>query len=64
MKGFFKYTKTYFVKNWKTTVAGVAVFVMGYLVQSGKITNETAITVTTIMAGAGFIASKDAKKDD
>lgn len=59
MKQFLAYVKTFVLKSWKTTVAGIALFVVGYLQQSGKISAETAGTIVTILAGLGFVASKD-----
>jgi hypothetical protein len=54
--------KTYLSKNWKTTLAGVTVGVIGILVQSGVLSAEQAAMVTTIATALGFSVSKDADK--
>lgn len=59
MKQFLDYTKIAILKSWKTTAAGLALFVVGYLQHTGKISAETAGIVITNLAGLGFVASKD-----
>jgi hypothetical protein len=59
MNNFASYVKTYILKSWKTTVAGITLFVIGYLTTTGKITAATAGTITTVLAGFGFVVSKD-----
>ena len=54
--------KVYLAKNWKTTLAGAAVGVVGILLQSGVIDPQTAAMVTTILTACGFTAAKDANK--
>jgi uncharacterized membrane protein (DUF4010 family) len=62
MKQFIDYVKVFVLKSWKTTIAGIALFIIGYLVNTGKITEATATTIVTVLTGLGFIASKDANK--
>lgn len=60
MNNFISYVKTYILKSWKTTVAGIAIFVIGYFTTTGQINATTAATITSILAGLGFVVSKDA----
>jgi hypothetical protein len=48
------------MKNWKTTVAGIAVAILGVAVSMGYITTEVAGAITTIAVSLGLLASKDA----
>jgi hypothetical protein len=48
------------MKNWKTTLAGIAVAILGVAVSMGYITTEVAGAITTIAVSLGLIVSKDA----
>jgi hypothetical protein len=48
------------MKNWKTTVAGIAVAILGVAVSMGYITTEVAGAITTIAVSLGLLVSKDA----
>jgi hypothetical protein len=48
------------MKNWKTTIAGIAVAILLVAVELGYITSEVATAITTIAVSLGLIVSKDA----
>jgi hypothetical protein len=48
------------MKNWKTTVAGIAVAILLVAVELGYITSQVATAITTIAVSLGLIVSKDA----
>jgi hypothetical protein len=48
------------MKNWKTTVAGIAVAILLVAVQMGYISQEVAGAITTIAVSLGLLVSKDA----
>lgn len=54
--------KLYLSKNWKTTIAGAALGVVGILVSSGNITPDQAHVAALILAGLGFTVAKDGDK--
>lgn len=52
----------FFAKNWKTTLGGILIAIVGVLLQSGVITADIASVITTILIALGFIAAKDGDK--
>ena len=52
----------FFKVNWKTTLGGVLIAIVGVLLQSGVITSEIAGIITTILISLGFLAAKDGDK--
>jgi hypothetical protein len=51
--------KKIIVKNWKTTLSGVAVGLIAAAGYLGWITNDQAISITTVLTALGLIAAKD-----
>jgi len=49
-------------KNWKTTVAGILVFVAGVLLESQVITQDVFNIIMSVLAALGFIIAKDGNK--
>ncbi len=60
MDNFIKYLHDYIVKSWKTTFAGVALFILTFLVQDGKITQSEFEMGIGVLTALGFTFSKDA----
>jgi hypothetical protein len=50
------------IKNWKTTLSGLLIFIILGLYLLNKITNEQFLTTTTFLIGIGFISAKDGNK--
>jgi len=48
-----------FIKNWKTTLAGVVVAGTGIATALHLITNETAAAIMTIAGSLGLLVAKD-----
>jgi len=51
--------KNALIKNWKTTVGGIAVVIVGVLVKDHALTVSTGGLITSILGGLGLIAAKD-----
>lgn len=49
------------LNNWKTTVAGILVFVVGGLSYAGYIPDELAQTVIAALTGGGLFFARDAQ---
>lgn len=50
------------LKNWKTTVAGIAILATTVATQQGYITVEMSAAINTILIGLGFVVAKDGNK--
>jgi hypothetical protein len=51
--------KTVIVKNWKTTLSGVAVGLIAAAAYLGWITGDQAVSITSVLTALGLIAAKD-----
>jgi hypothetical protein len=47
------------LKNWKTSLAGLASIIIAGLTHTGKITPETGAALLSVAGGLGFAAAKD-----
>jgi hypothetical protein len=47
------------MKNWKTTVAGVIVAVVGFATYQQYITIEVGMSILALATALGFVVSKD-----
>ncbi len=47
------------MKNWKTSLAGVVVAVVGFAIYQGWISNEVGTAVIGLAVALGFVASSD-----
>ena len=47
------------MKNWKTTLSGAIVAVLGFATYMGWITTETALAVGSFVTAIGFGVAKD-----
>lgn len=47
------------MKNWKTTVAGIAVAAIAGATALGYLTTEQAASITAALTALGFLAAKD-----
>jgi len=56
--------KHHIIENWKTSLSGICVFGLIGLYLFDKITKEQMETAFVIFTGAGFILSKDSKKNE
>ena len=52
------------VKDWKTSLVGVAITIAVGLYLWSKITTEQFLAVTSFLTGLGFLASKDSNKKE
>ncbi len=50
------------LKNWKTSVAGIAILATTVATQQGYITVEMSAAINTILIGLGFVVAKDGNK--
>ena len=48
--------------NWKTSLVGVAIFIIGGLVYTGLLDEKTAVAFIAFISGGGHILSKDVNK--
>lgn len=53
--------KTFFIKNWKTTSAGIVSIATGIVLYT-KDKSQLVEALTLVLAGIGLILSKDADK--
>jgi hypothetical protein len=51
--------KNFFIKNWKTTVAGVSLAVATFLKAKGIIDEATYVLVIGVLTSIGLFAAKD-----
>lgn len=54
--------KTFFMKNWKTTLGGLFILIIGILTQAEVMSVELAALITSVLTGLGFVAAKDANQ--
>jgi len=54
--------KLFLLKNWKTTLGGLLVFILTILKGSDLITTEVFISILGLLTALGFIAAKDGDK--
>ena len=51
--------KTFIIRNWKTTLSGVAVGLIAAASYLNWITADQAVSITSVLTALGFIAAKD-----
>lgn len=51
--------KNLIVKNWKTTLSGIAIGLIAAATYLGWITADQAVSITSVLTALGFIAAKD-----
>jgi len=56
-------TKKLSIKDWKTTVIGAVVAIIGITYLCSLITTEQLVSITTFLIATGLIASQDSKKE-
>lgn len=52
----------YFLKNWKTTTAGILIVLMTILVQNNVLTTEQSTALMGALSAFGFINASDVKE--
>jgi hypothetical protein len=51
--------KTFIIKNWKTTLSGIAIGAIAAASYLGWITADQAVGITSVLTALGLIAAKD-----
>lgn len=51
--------KTLLLKNWKTTLSGVAIGLIATATYLGWITPDQGVSITSVLTALGFVVAKD-----